>query len=71
MFESPNEFSLHIETLARELEMSPLDAILLYCEENLLEPEDISNLINKSLKNKLERDFIDMNYLPKQSLLEI
>ena len=71
MFESPNDFSIHIENLASELNVSVLDAILFYCEENYLDPDDVSNLINTSLKNKLESNFINLNYLPKQSVLDI
>lgn len=71
MFESPNEFSIHIENLAASMNISTLDAILFYCEENLLEPDDIKGLINDSLKNKIESVFIELNYLPKQSVLDI
>jgi hypothetical protein len=69
MFESASEFSLYIETFARENEIDLVDSILLYCEDNYLEPHEIASLINKSLKDKLEVEFSDMNYLPKFSSL--
>ena len=71
MFKSSNEFSLHIEKAAREKRMTHMDAVLEYCKENFLEPEDVVSLINKSLKDKIEMDFRDANMLPKQAQLDI
>ena len=70
MFETANEFSMFIESLAADKKLNVVDTILEYCEENYIEPEEITKLINKSLKDKLEISFIDMNYLPKHSTLD-
>ena len=71
MFKSSNEFSLHIEKSARENRMTHMDAVLEYCKQNFLEPEDIASLINKSLKDKIEMDFRDANMLPKTAQLDV
>ena len=71
MFKTANEFSLYIEQMVREKRMSYMDAVLEYCKENFLEPDDISSLINKSLKDKIEMDFRELNYLPKQAQLDV
>lgn len=71
MFKTANEFSLHIEQLVRDKKISYMDAVLEYCKENYLEPEDVSSLINKSLKDKIEMDFRELNYLPKQATLDV
>ena len=71
MFKTANEFSLHIESVVREKRMSYMDAVLDYCKENFLEPEDVASLINKSLKDKIEMDFRELNYLPKQAQLDV
>lgn len=71
MFKSANEFSLHIEQVVKEKRMSHMDAVLDYCKENFLDPEDVTKLINKSLKDKIEMDFREANYLPKQAQLDI
>lgn len=71
MFKTANEFSLHIEAIVRDHKMSYMDAVLEYCQENYIEPEDIASLINKSLKDKIEMDFRELNYLPKQAQLDI
>jgi hypothetical protein len=71
MFKSCNEFSLYIENVVVDKKITHMDAVLEYCKENFLEPEDISSLINKSLKDKIEMDFRELNYLPKQAQLDI
>lgn len=71
MFKSANEFSMHIEQNAREQRMTHMDAVLDYCKENNLEPEDVAKLISKSLKDKIEMNFRELNYLPKQAQLDV
>jgi hypothetical protein len=71
MFKTANEFSLHIEQMVRDSKLNYMDAVLEYCKENYLEPEDVSKLINKSLKDKIEMDFRELNYLPKQAQLDV
>lgn len=71
MFKNSNEFSLHIEYLVQENRLSYMDAVLQYCKENYLEPQDVAKLINKSLKGKIEMNFRELNYLPKQAQLDV
>lgn len=71
MFKGTSSFSLHIEKLAKERRLSYMDAVLKYCEENFLEPDDIKHLINKTLKDKIEQDMMESNMLPKKATLDI
>ena len=71
MFKNANEFSLYIGQMVQEKKMTHMDAVLEYCKENFLEPQDVAKLINKSLKDKIELDFQDMNYLPKTAKLDV
>jgi len=71
MFKNSNEFCLHIEQMVKEKKLTHMDAVLEYCKENFLEPQDIKSLINKSLKEKIEMDFRELNYLPKQAQLDV
>jgi hypothetical protein len=71
MFKNTNEFSLYIESIVVEKKISHMDAVLLYCEENYIDPEDISPMINKNLKQKIELNMIEQNYLPKKGTLDI
>lgn len=71
MFKTANEFSLYIEQIVADKKVSYMDAVLEYCKENFLEPDDVAKLINKSLKDKIEMDFRELNYLPKQAQLDV
>jgi len=48
-----------------------MDAVLEYCKENFIEPEDIKKLINKSLKDKIKVNATELNYFPKPATLDI
>lgn len=71
MFKNASSFSLHIEELARNNRISHMDAVLKYCEDNFVEPDDIKNLINKTLKDKIENDMREANLLPKHAILDV
>ena len=71
IFKNNNEFALYIENVVIERKISHMDAVLLYCEQNFIDPEDISKLINKNLKQKIELNMIEANYLPKKGTLDI
>ena len=68
---TPKKFSIAIEKKVKEFDMSYLDALLDYCEKYQLEPEMIKPLITKSLKEKVEVDARNLNYLPKVATLPI
>jgi len=71
MFENATEFSLHIETIVSEKRITHMDAVLLYCEQNLLDPKDVSSMISRSLKEKIRINATDLNYFPKQGALDV
>jgi hypothetical protein len=71
IFKNTNEFALYIESIVAEKRISHMDAVLLYCEVNFIDPEDISSMINKNLKQKIELNMIEQNYLPKKGSLDI
>ncbi len=48
-----------------------MDAVLEYCKENFLEPQDIAKLVNKSLKEKIAINMQDSNLMPKTAKLDI
>ena len=68
---TPKKFSMRIEKLAKDSESTYLDALLDYCEKNSVEPEQVKPLITKSLKEKLEVNARELNFLPKVATLPI
>lgn len=71
MFKNAAQFSLFIEQMAAEKRMSHMDAVLKYCEDNFIEPDEVKSLINKTLKDKIEVDMREANLLPKQASLDV
>ena len=65
------EFSLHIENLAIEKNLTRMEAILLYCSENFIDPIDVVPNISKSLKDKIEMEMIEEGKLPKFTTAEV
>ncbi len=68
---TPKRFSLIVERIVREKELNYMDAILHYCEEHQLEPEDIRKYVSRTLKEKVEVTAQELNYLPKTAVLPI
>jgi len=71
MFDNAKHFSLHIEKIVIDKKISHMDAVLEYCKENFLEPEDIKKLINKSLRDKIKVTATELNYFPKPATLDL
>jgi hypothetical protein len=67
------EFSLKIESLVKEKRCSHMDAVLLFCEENEIDPGTVSKLISKSLKEKIKLEATNKRMLkyPKSGQLPI
>ena len=49
----PKSFSIYIESQVREKNITHMDAILEYCIKNEIEPDSITSLIQKPLKDKI------------------
>lgn len=71
VFKTVNEFSLHIEQLASEKRITHLEAVLEYCRDHMIEPDEVASKVSKSLKAKLEEDFRDLNYFPRRAQLDL
>ena len=69
--QTPKVFSLEIERIAKEKEITHMDAVLLFCKDNNIEPEKVSSLITKGLKEKIEANARELNFLPKVARLPI
>ena len=64
--ETPVTFSLTIHDMVKERKCSFVDAILIYCKENDVEPEYIRGLISSTLKAKLAEEAEALNLIKKQ-----
>ena len=71
MLKTAKSFSLQIEEIVKEKNITHMDAVLWYCEKEGLEPDGLGSLISKGLKEKIEANAWDLNFLPKQAQLPI
>ena len=55
----------------KEKSISHMEAILWYCEQQDIEPDSVKSLITKGLKEKIEANARELNFLPKQAQLPI
>jgi|TARA_B110000977_G_scaffold140065_1_gene177798 transposase-like protein len=65
------EFSLTIEGIVKEKRITYMDAVVWYCDENGLDTSQISSLVSKSLKEKIQVEATNKNMLkmPKIGVL--
>ena len=70
-FNTSKTFSMNIENVAKEKNITHMEAVLDYCKRNDLEPDTVGNLISKSLKEKIEANARDLNFLPRQAQLPV
>ena len=57
------EFSLKIENIVKEKKISYMDAVVWYCEQNDIDTGTVSNLISKSLKEKIKLEATNLKML--------
>jgi Phage late-transcription coactivator len=65
--EEITQFSLEIEKIAVEKNVSYMDAIVLYCEQTGFEIELAAKLISNALKAKIRLEAEKLNFLPKSN----
>ena len=71
MLPTPKSFTVAIENIAKEKEITHMEAVLWYCEQEGIEPDSVGYLISKGLKEKIEANARDLNFLPKQAQLPV
>tara|TARA_E500000318_G_scaffold91343_1_gene89504 strand:- start:37 stop:261 length:225 start_codon:yes stop_codon:yes gene_type:complete len=64
-------FSLEVERIAKEKNITHMEAVLEHCRIQEIEPDSVTRLISKSLKDKIEGNARDLNFLPRQAKLPI
>ena len=69
-FLTRTKFTKLIESTVAEKKMPYMDAILQLCEKNQIELEDIKKFISPVIKDKLEAEAMNLNYLPKKNSLD-
>lgn len=70
-FLSSQKLSEQIEKIVLEKSLNYFDAMLYFCEETGIEPNEISQYVCGALKQKIQDDAIEMGYLPKKTTVNM
>jgi heterodisulfide reductase subunit B len=65
------KFSKLVEQTVREYQMSHMDAVIHLCEQYQIELEDCKKFVSKVIKEKLEVEAMNLNFLEKSNSLPI
>ena len=67
MLMNSKKFGLIIEDIVKEKKIPYLDAVVKYCDENEIDTATVGSLINKQLKEKIQREAEKLNLVEKSS----
>lgn len=65
MMMTKNRFAKKIEDIVRHKNLSYIDAVLYFCEENKLDEIDVKKYVSGPIKNKIEAEAMKLNFLPR------
>ena len=65
------EFNREIESMVKTKNMSYMDALLFYGDENKLESETIATMISSKIKAKLRVEAEELHFFPRTAKLPI
>ena len=71
VFTTSKTFTNAIEIIAKEKNITHMDAILWYCDKEGIEPDSVGSLVSKGLKEKIEANARDLNFLPRRAQLPL
>ena len=63
---TPNKFAIIVEDIVRKKRCNYIDAIVIYCTENQIDPSTTKSMINKSLKEKIKYEAQGLNMLKEK-----
>ncbi|MEK9698747.1 MAG: late promoter transcription accessory protein [Candidatus Poseidoniales archaeon] len=66
-FMTKTKFSKLVESIVIEKRISYMDAVLHLCEKYVIDPLDSKKYISNIIRNKIEVEAQELNYLPKSS----
>lgn len=69
-FLTKSKFTKLIENTVADMKIPYMDAILHVCKKNDIEPEDVRKFISPVIRDKLEAEAMDLNFLPKKNSID-
>ncbi len=69
-FLNKTKFSKLVENTVAEKTIGYMEAILLLCDKNNIDPEDVKKFVSPVIKGKLEAEAMALNFLPKTNSID-
>lgn len=69
-FLTKSKFTKLIEKMVAELKIPYMDAIIKVCENNEIEIDDVKKFVSPVIKDKLEAEAMELNFLPKKNSID-
>ena len=69
-FLTKSKFTKLIEKTVAELKIPYMDAIIKVCENNEIEIDDVKKFVSPVIKDKLEAEAMELNFLPKKNSID-
>ena len=69
-FLTKTKFAKLIESTVNDLKIPYMEAIIHVCEKNDIDPEDVKKFISPIIRDKLEAEAMDLNFLPKKTSID-
>ena len=67
MILTKKKFTNSVEELVIKKELSYIDAIVYFCQQNHLEPDSVKGLIKPPLKEKIKAEAVNLRFLKEES----
>ena len=64
---TPNKFAMIVEDIVKKKKISYIDAIVMYCADNNIDPGTTKSMINKNLKEKIAYEAQGHNMLKEKT----
>jgi len=58
-------FSEAVEKQVKSLSVPWMDAVIIVCENNEIDPSEVNRLLSDSIKGKIEAEAMKLNLIPK------
>lgn len=68
-FLTEEKFLTEIENIIRQDGLNHIEAVLAFCEKNMLDVEDLKPLIGQSLKERIRADAMNSGLMKKEAVL--
>jgi hypothetical protein len=71
LIQNQTRFTIAVEKIRKDFGISYIDSVIYYCTEHEIELNIVDSLITSNLKEKLEAEAVQLNFLPRGGVLPI